>query len=67
VQYHLLYHLQVMYDRSVTLENGKVVDMPFMIMNDLTSNSRISHIKSWSLCSAKVYKKNCYFINVTSI
>jgi hypothetical protein len=34
-----------MYDRSVILENGTVVDMPFVIMNELTSNSRISRIK----------------------
>ena len=48
--------LQVLYDQSVILENGTVVDTPFMIMSDLTSNSRISRINSWSLCSAKVYK-----------
>lgn len=48
--------LQVMSDKSVILENGILVDMPFMILNDLTINSRILHIKSWSFCSAKIYK-----------
>jgi hypothetical protein len=31
--------LQVMHDQSVIVENGTVVDTPFMVMNDLASNS----------------------------